>query len=65
MDRMSQLGPGARAAADSWSRGEEEEEREASLCSGQHGERAEQSRQGFHDLNCEASTNPFIKGEGI
>ena len=46
MDRVSQLGPGARAAAaaDSWSGGEEEEEeREASLCSGQHGERPELS----------------------
>ena len=57
-------GGSAAAAADSGPGGEEEE-REASLCSGQHGERAEQSRQGFHDLNCEANTNPFIKGGGL
>ena len=35
---------------DSWSGGEEEEG-EASLCSGKHGERFEQSRQGFYALD--------------
>ena len=38
------------AATDSWSGGEEEEG-EASLCSGKHGERFEQSRQGFYALD--------------
>ena len=51
---------GPAAAADSGGGGEEEE-REASLCSGQHGERPEQSRQGFYALSCEANINPFIR----
>ena len=57
-------GGSAAAAADSWTGGEEEE-REASLCSCKHGERPQQSRQGFHALECEANINPFIKGGGI
>ena len=51
-------GGSAAAAADSGPGGEEEE-REASLCSGQHGERPQQSRQGFHALSCEANINTF------
>ena len=57
-------GGSAEAAADSWTGGEEEE-REASLCSGEHGERPEQSGQGFHALNCEVNINAFTKGGGL
>ena len=58
-------GGSAAAAADSGTGGEEEE-REASLCSCEHGERPQQSGQGFHALlNCEANINAFTKGGGL